>query len=76
MKKKVLQIKQRRKDDRFVITLNNMIVDDANGYGFKTVESAKRSYSWKYAGKSYKKIDKIGLIGSSSAHKFNKVHYW
>lgn len=45
-----------RKGDRYVIVNDNgKVVDDANGYGYKTYNSAKKAMWYKYGGGKRKK---------------------
>lgn len=40
-----------QKDDRFIIVdKNNNIIDDAQGYGYKTKEKAAKALWWKFKG--------------------------
>ncbi len=40
-----------QKDDRFIIVdKNNNIIDDAQGYGYKTKENAAKALWWKFKG--------------------------
>lgn len=46
-----LKIERREKyNNRFIILNNNEIIDDANGYGYKSFCSASRAKSYKFGG--------------------------